>query len=415
MGPREAALGILRSVRSGTTFDRALQAVIPGLADRDRRLAHEIASGVLRHRSVLDRRITTILSKPKKRLADDLRDVLRIGVYQLLYLDRVPSFAAVQSSVELAKAQCGSRHGAFVNAVLRKVSAAGPVDTGPEPTDVETMAAQHSHPEWLVARWLERFGVERTGALLRHNNTPPPLVIQPAAWTAEQLKTAWQVAGITYRVIDPDLGFAVEAGRVADLPGYSEGGFIVQDATQRKILDHVGVTAGDRVWDACAAPGGKTSILARRGTVVASDVARSRIGRLRENLRRIGSSAFVAVADARFPPVQPEALDVVMIDAPCSATGTMARHPDARWRLGPGVIGEMAGRQGDILAGAAHAVRPGGLLAYLTCSLEPEENERQVEDFLDAHTDFHREGDDLFVLPDHEGDGGFAARLRRAA
>jgi 16S rRNA (cytosine967-C5)-methyltransferase len=402
-------------VRAGKTFDRAREAVIPGLADRDRRLAHEIASGVLRHRRVLDRRITTILSQPKKGLSDDLRDVLRIGVYQLLYLDRVPAYAAVQSTVELAKGECGKRYGSLVNAVLRKASTAGPLDAGPEPTDLAGLAARHSHPEWLVARWLERFGTDRTGEILRHNNTPPPLVIQPAGWTPDRLQAAWQDAGIAYRSIDPDLGFAVEGGRVADLPGYTEGGFIVQDATQRKILDHVGVAAGDVVWDACAAPGGKAAILARTGTVLASDVARSRIGRLRENLRRISSSAFVAVADARFPPVRPDALEIVMIDAPCSATGTMARHPDARWRLSPGLIGEMAARQGEILRGAAHAVRPGGMLAYLTCSLEPEENERQVEDFLNAHTDFHREGDDLFVLPGHEGDGGFAARLRRAA
>ena len=402
-------------MRAGKTFDRALEAVIPGLTNRDRRLAHEIASGVLRQRSVLDHRITTILSQPKKRLSDDLRDVLRIGVYQLLYLDRVPAYAAVQSAVDLAKAECGTRYGSLVNAVLRKASAAGPVDAGPEPTDLAGMAARYSHPEWLVARWLDRFGAGRTRELLRHNNTPPPLVIQPAAWAADRLQAAWQDAGIVCRSIEPDLGFAVEAGRVADLPGYSEGGFIVQDATQRKILDHVGVAAGSTVWDACAAPGGKASILARTCTVLASDVARSRIGRLRENLRRISSSAFVAVADARFPPVRAEALGVVMIDAPCSATGTMARHPDARWRLSPGLIREMAARQGKILQGAAHAVRPGGLLAYLTCSLEPEENERQVEDFLSAHTDFHREGDDLFVLPGHEGDGGFGARLRRAA
>lgn len=414
--PREAALGILRAVRADQTFDRALDATVPGLSDRDRKLAHEIASGVLRQRTVLDRRITAILSRPNKRLSEDLRDVLRIGVYQLLYLDRVPSYAVVQSTVELAKAVCGKQCGSLVNAVLRKTSTAGPVDFGPKTKDPEALATRYSHPEWLVARWLPRFGADRTEQLLRHNNRRPPLVIQPAAWTADRLRAAWQEAEIAYRTMGPDLGFAVEAARVADLPGYREGGFIVQDATQRKILEYVGASAGDAVWDACAAPGGKTAILARTCTVLASDVSRSRMGRLCENLRRVGSSAVVAVADARFPPVRPEELDVVMIDAPCSATGTMARHPDARWRLSPDRIRELAGLQREILHGAVPAVRPGGLLAYLTCSLEPEENERQVEDFLSAHIDFHRERDDMFVLPAGEGsDGGFGARLRRAA
>ena len=416
--PREAALQILRAVRTGQHFDRALDATLTPLPEVDRKLAHEIAAGVLRERIGLDHRIRAVLARPKRHLPDDVRDVLRIGVYQLCHLDRVPTYAVVQSAVDLAKTACGSQFAPLVNAVLRKTSQRSHEPAFEGEGTAADLAAGFSHPAWLVARWLARFGDERTRRLLRHNNTRPPLVIQPARWTTERLGSALEATGIEHTRCIGGCGLVVRVSRIETLPGYREGGFIVQDSTQRRLLEFITAppSSGGRVWDACAAPGGKAAILARDGTVLASDRSRRRIARLRENLHRVAPHARIAAADARFPPVRARTMDLVMVDAPCSATGAIARHPDARWRLSLSRIAAFSRRQKEILAGVAPAVKPAGLLAYLTCSLESEENEEQVDRFLGHHPDFEREGEDLLVFPRDDGaDGGFAARLRRAA
>ena len=416
-GPRGAALDILRAVRTGETFDRALDDSITELSDPDRKLAHEIAAGVLRERLGLDRRITAALTQPKKPLQEDLRDVLRIGTYQLSHLDRVPSYAAVQSSVDLAKAACGTRFAPLVNAVLRKVSERPDAETVAGPPTPENLAERFSHPTWLVQRWLENYGVEKTEHLLRHNNSRPPLVIQPALWTVEELAGALQTADIHHAPHASGFGFTITDTKVEALPGYREGGFIVQDPVQRRLLDFVTEpSASTRAWDACAAPGGKAISLSRSCSVLASDWSLRRLGRLRENLKRAAPNVRQIAADARHPPLATETMDLVLVDAPCSATGTMARHPDARWRLEESQIHVLAQRQGEILAGVASIVKTGAVLGYLTCSLEPEENERQVDRFLEQHPNYRRDDPDLIVLPGaNTGDGGFAARLRRAA
>ncbi len=416
-GPRAAALDILRAVRAGRPFDGALDDSITALPEADRKLAHEIAAGVLRERSGLDRRITAALSKPKKRLPDDLRDVLRIGAYQLSRLDRVPSYAAVQSTVELAKSSCGTRFAPLANAVLRKVSQQLDVETLQDPPTPENLAEHFSHPTWLVERWLAHYGVEKTEQILQHNNSRPPLVIQPARWSVGDLAAALEAAGISHAPHASGFGFTISGIKVEALPGYQEGGFIVQDPGQCRLLDFVTVAGSTgRAWDACAAPGGKAISLSHSRPVLASDWSLHRLGRLRENLKRAARSAWQAAADARHPPLATESMDLVLVDAPCSATGTMARHPDARWRLEVSRIQKMAEQQSEILAGVAPIVKTGGLLGYLTCSLEPEENGRQVDRFLDDHPNYRRDDPDLLVFPSADGgDGGFAARLRRAA
>jgi 16S rRNA (cytosine967-C5)-methyltransferase len=214
--------------------------------------------------------------------------------------------------------------------------------------------------------------------------------------------------------------------RPADLQGFSEGDFIVQDPAQALLCRFVGVPAGATVYDACAAPGGKTIALGRHaGILIAGEVKLSRARRLAENVRRAGSGReHVVVADGRQPPLRQA--DVVLIDAPCLGTGTFARHPDARWRVGPDALSSLETLQKELLAQAATVVQPGGLLVYSTCTLEPEENQNQVDRFLATHQDFQREpGEavpadllsqegDLTILPHQHGmDGAFAARLRR--
>ncbi|MGE5090938.1 MAG: transcription antitermination factor NusB [Bacillota bacterium] len=423
---RRAALKALERVRGGEPLDAALDRVLGALAEDDRRLAYEIAAGVLRTRTTLDARLAPLVPRGWDRVASPLQDVLRIGAYQLTGLDRVPPHAAVSTSVALAREAGGERAGGFVNAVLRQMgrTPAPPPASG---DDAAALAAEYSHPEWLVRRWVGRFGAEAAAALLERNNTRPELVLQPARAPLDALRERWEAAGIRTRPAPYGAGLLTDRSRPGDLPGFAEGDFVVQDPAQALVAWFADLPPDTIAYDACAAPGGKTIALGRstRG-VVAADVSRSRARRLAENVRRAGSGReHVIVADARHPPVR--GAGAVLVDAPCLGTGTFARHPDARWRVSPDALVRLAAQQAELLDAAADAVRPGGLLVYATCSLEPEENEQQVDRFLERHPVFHREPaedfprallsakGDLMILPHrHAMDGGFAARLRRA-
>jgi 16S rRNA (cytosine967-C5)-methyltransferase len=424
---RRAALRILGQVRAGRPFDTALDQGVGKLGEPDRRLAHELAAGVLRQRSALDRQLTPLVPRGWESVAAELQDILRLGAYQLTALERVPAHAAVDTSVALAKASGGARAAGFVNAVLRRLTRAEAQPTayaGAAPA----LAAEHSHPLWLVRRWLDSFGPEDTEALLRWNNTRPRLVLQPARERLENLDARWKAEGIEVEPAPYEAGLIPNRSRPADLPGYPEGGFIVQDPAQALLARFIGAHAGAVVYDACAAPGGKTIALGRTGgTIVAGEVSPVRARRLAENLARAGSGReHVVVADARQPPVR--SVDVVLVDAPCLGTGTFARHPDARWRVTPEALAEVTRLQAELLESTASVVGPGGLLVYSTCSLEPEENRRQVDRFLAEHSEFQRDPDspvpgsllsaegDLMILPQrHHMDGAYAARLRRVA
>lgn len=391
---------MLARVRTGTHFAEALDASVNLLPERDRHLVHEIAAGVLRGRAELDAALQPLVTAEWTKVQPDLKDVLRIGAYQLLRLDRIPAHAAVETAVELAKIQVSPGAAGLVNAVLRKL-ATSPVKPP-------------SHPRWLVRRWEQAFGRERTAALLAHNDARPSLVIQPARWTAGQLGEALEKDGV--RFTPREAGFAVEGARVEDLPGFNEGAFLVQDPAQSRVLEHAAFPEGALVWDACAAPGGKAVLLAQHARVVASDVSPPRLQRLKANAHRIAPGLAIFSADARRPPLADGSLDGVLLDAPCSATGTIARHPDARWKLTRHRIMLMVALQADLLDAIEPLVRPGGVLVYATCSLEPEENEQQVNGFLTRHPGFRRTADDLFVFPPESGtDGAFASRLERSA
>jgi 16S rRNA (cytosine967-C5)-methyltransferase len=327
----------------------------------------------------------------------------------------------VAATVEVAKRSHGPRSAGFVNAVLRRLakelaSPDAPAATPPPTDDPRVLAKRYSHPAWMVARWTTRFGIERTEALLQHNNRRSAIHLQAAQWDAERLRQAFHDAGVPFEERDAAPGFAVRGVRVHELPGYAEGAFVVQDPAQALALDHAALPNGALLWDACAAPGGKAARLQRRGPVFASDPRRARLPRLIDTVRRAAPGVLVACADATAAPVRDESFDAVLLDVPCSATGTIAKHPDARWRLSPRRISRLSAIQATLLDAVARAVRPGGLLAYLTCSLEAEENDTQVDAFLTRHEHFRRTADDLFLFPPDRGtDGAFAARLERVA
>ncbi|MEZ4379439.1 MAG: 16S rRNA (cytosine(967)-C(5))-methyltransferase RsmB [Gemmatimonadales bacterium] len=401
-------------------FDAALERGLGGLPDADRRLCHELAAGVLRSGEALDAILAPLLRRGLDHTDPSVLEILRLGAYQIRELDRIPPHAAVATAVALTRERIGERQTGFVNAVLRRVSRA-PVSPPPG----LDLATRTSHPEWLVARWLERFGPDQTEALLAWNNSHPPLVVQPTSGDVDALAARFEAAGVRSFPAPYGAGLVLEETHPERLPGYDTGAFYVQDPAQALVVRFAAVPPGATVIDACAAPGGKTIGLARTaGLVIATDLARRRLARLRENLARTGRQNVAVIhADALQPPVA--AADVVLLDAPCLGTGTFARHPDARLRVRPEALERLVAQQAALLDALADRVRPGGVLCYATCSLEEEENTLQVDRFLARHPAFRRaaiEGmdvprnavGDLTVLPQRDGmDGAYAARLVR--
>jgi 16S rRNA (cytosine967-C5)-methyltransferase len=312
--------------------------------------------------------------------------------------------------------------------VLRRLIRRGPAADDQDAGDAGALAAEFSHPAWLVRRWVHAFGLEQTEALLRWNNTRPRLVAQAAREELTELASRWLAFGIEVQPAPYGAGLIVNGVRPHELPGYEEGLFIIQDPAQAQLASFVDSPARATIYDACAAPGGKTIALGRRAArVIAGEINPVRARRLAENLNRAGSGReHVIIADAGRPPVA--MVDVVLLDAPCLGTGTFARHPDARWRVSQQALGRIQQLQAQLLESTAGVVAPGGLLVYSTCTLEVEENEPQVEAFLERHPEFHREKTtsvdqallsskgDLTILPQLHGmDGAYAARLRKVA
>jgi 16S rRNA (cytosine967-C5)-methyltransferase len=406
-------------VRAGAPLADARDRHLTGLAERDRRLAYELSAGVLRRQRELDTALELDRADPR------LHDVLRLGAYQLRWLTRVPAHAAVSTCVELARQAVGEGVTGYVNQALRKLTGTG----------YRVSGAGESHPEWLVQRWLKRFGAAETARLIEWNDTRPELTLQPARWDRKSIEQQFHQAGLA--VADAPFGAGVRIVPTPgtrhpaprDLPGFAEGAWIVQDPAHALVARFARIPEGSLVYDACAAPGGKAVALEAMGArILAGDARHERLGRLADTIRRAGVAIHCVAANLEAAPVRPASIDAVLVDAPCSATGTMRRHPDARWRLHPAVFTRSAQRQARLLAAAAQLVRPGGLLIYATCSLEPEENEHVVESFLTQHHEFARTPRSESSLPSelltaagdfqswpqrHGMDGAYAARLMR--
>ncbi len=383
---------------------------------------------MLRREASLDAAMAQFIPRGLDSVQPVVRDVLRIGSYQLRHLERVPAHAAVTTSVALAREAMGERVTGFVNAVLRKVSTLAPeAETDDPEVDLASRLAERwSHPLWLVARWLRFFGADDTAALLEWNNTRPALVVQPGRVTLGDLERNFAAAGVAAFSAPWEAGLVVDVARPETLPGYGEGDFFVQDPAQALVVRFAAFPPDSVVVDACAAPGGKTLGLARNARlVISADASRRRLQRLRDNIARAGhGNERVILADAFHPAV--DRVDGYFLDAPCLGTGTFARHPDARLRVERDALTRLADDQRRLLDAAASRLPPGGVLCYATCSLEPEEDEAQVDAFLARHPDFRRvppegfpaelltEAGDLLILPHRDGmDGAYAARLVR--
>src|SRR3954453_11387178 len=438
---RRCAYAVLRRVfEDGAWADRAVRGGAERLSldPRDLALATRLAYGAVQRRATLDHVIAVLAGRGVERLDPPVLAALRLGVFQLAYLDRIPAHAAGGESVQLAKAH--SRGGAgLVNAVLRRAAreARGVIDALPDDTP-EAAALRHSHPVWVASLWWEVFGAPEARALMAADNEPAEPVLRAntlrtsAGALAARLPVASRPAPRLPEALALDSAFDAHGA-----PEWREGLFMPQSRAAMAVSRLLAPRPGERVLDLCAAPGGKTTHLAAlmegRGEIVAVERHPGRAEALRRTARRMGAE-IVDVRTADAAAVQePEAFDRVLVDPPCTDLGTLAAPPDARWPKQAGQPAELARVQAAILHAGATALRPGGTLVYSTCTISPAENERLVAGFLAAHPEFSADalpaeqaasggpvwdhpGVPRFLqtLPSRDGtDGFFIARLRK--
>jgi 16S rRNA (cytosine967-C5)-methyltransferase len=453
---RKIAFDVLARVASEDAYaSDLLHAQLGGAIKlEDAALATEITLGVLRWQRLLDTLLARHTKKPIQRLDVEVAVALRVGLYQLRFLQRIPAHAAVSESVELVKAAKKTSASTVVNAVLRRCA-----DEAKVPAETLLAAAQrdasratwlavvHSHPTWMVERWLAQYGEPQTVAILEANNRAPRV----SCHAIDDARRDEIVRGLERDGLRVEPGtllrdaFSVSGGSVSRSEAFKSGALSIQDEASQTIPLLLGTRAGERVLDLCCAPGGKTAILSHaadaNGIVIASDIHAHRIRATREQLARVGArNVRLLQLDAAKPLPFVEAFDRILVDAPCSGTGTLARHPEIRWRLTLDTFASLKPVQASLLHFAADSLKAGGRLVYSTCSIEREENEAVVAAALAGNPRLRRvaaaepaatlegklatgvEAASLFdsdgqfhVLPGQHGtDGFFAAVLERA-
>ncbi len=436
-GARRCALDILCRVENGAYADPLIESSRSSqeLNPSDSNLLQELVLGTLTWQGTIDHLLSPYLKKPLSELSSSLRNILRLGVYQLRYLDRIPAYAVVSQSVDAARGRDGDGAAGFVNAVLRGVSEdRQPVQLPDSESDPSRfLSLETSHPEWMVARWIRRWGFEETRRLCEFNNARPSVTIRanPSLASPAALQSQLKTEGISVEPSSLVEGYFIvpKVGALFRTQAFSSGWFSVQGEGAGLVVACLDPRPGERILDLCSAPGGKATAAAekmkQRGLVLAVDLHAGRLRRLRQNLGRLRQTAVVPViADGRLLPTRP-AFHRVLVDAPCSAIGVLSHHPERRWTLEESDLPGLIDRQLELIKAAADQVLPGGVLVYSTCSLEPEENEGVVEAFLDARADFRLDsapdllnpdvsGPYLQTLPQRHGcDGAFAARFER--
>jgi 16S rRNA (cytosine967-C5)-methyltransferase len=438
---RLAAARVLIAVERGrTSLAAEVERARADVAEsRERGLLLEIAAGVLRWQRALDACLTACSKRPIAELEPGVRAVLRSGAYQLLHLDRIPAHAVVHEAVNTVRI-LGQPHAAgFVNAVLRALSRKRDSMLPRRTRQRAYLGVTLSHPDWLVARWLDRYGFEATEAWCKFNNESAEVSVRPVpGLSVDGLMAKLADAGITASpgVLVADC-LRLPAGSLGRLDRETRASLMIQEEASQLVAHTVAAGPGDRVLDLCAAPGGKSVVMAQgmegRGLLVSADLRPNRVGMLKATVDRLDVPARVVAVDAMSPLPFRATFDRVLIDVPCSGLGTLRRDPDLKWSRTEADLPRLADDAGGMLAHAAGAVRDGGLLVYATCSSEPEENDAVVAAFLHNHPEFTLErpaavsavpGLDrvidpagyLRTLPFRDGlDAFFAAALRRQA
>ncbi len=410
---RVAAYEVLRAVNSGRAdLPHALaRARAPLDQERDRALAGEIAAGTLRWQGAFDHVIAQFARRSLAKLDPEVLDILRLTMFQLLHLDRVPAAAAVNDAVDLARRAGKASAAPLVNGILRRVSRERnklPLPFRPAEKGAASFAGKEaapfldylalrlSHPRWLVERWLRRYGFEAAEAWAQFDNAPASLALRTNTLRVSRAELAATLAGHGVETEPthhaPD-GLVVRSGNPLLTPLADDGLFAVQDEASQLVAVFADARPGMRVLDLCASPGGKTTAMAAamgdRGSIVACDVRPRRVELLARGVRSSGARCIrIAQADASRPLPFRTTFDLVLLDAPCSGLGTLRRDPDIRWRRVEAELPVLAAAQCRILEHAAGMVAQGGHLVYSTCSSEPEENEEVVDRFLKGHPEF---------------------------
>jgi 16S rRNA (cytosine967-C5)-methyltransferase len=438
-GPRGTAVKILNRVeRSDAYLDRLLEAEMRSteMNELDKGLMNEIVTGVIRWQAKLDWVLIGFFHGNFTKAETNIKNALRVALYQILFLDKVPHSAAVNESVEFIKRLRGQKVADLVNAILRNILRNIDNIRYPDPKEdrIQHLAVIESHPYWLTKRWVERFGYDEAKMFLAANNRRPDLTLR-----VNRLKIDFNyfLTQLEQHQVQfsrsPYLDFFVRVRHLAGIGGsemFRQGFFVVQDESAGLAVQLLDPKPGERVIDMCAAPGGKTTFIGELmknvGEIVAVDKYETRLNLVRNACQRLGiaNAHFIAgdAAEVKMPPA-----DKVLVDAPCSGLGVLAKKPDAKWKREPEDILKLVTTQRSLLENAAAHTKPGGILVYSTCTTEPEENVELVHQFLASHPEFTLERASQFVKPElvhpegyietfphkHGMDGSFAVRLRK--
>lgn len=441
---RDTALQVLTGVEqegaySNLLLNGALQK--SGLSGPDAGLATELVYGTISRLNTIDYLLEPFVSKGLGKLQPWVRNLLRLSFYQVYYLDRIPPHAAVNEAVNIAKKRGHQGISGMVNGVLRSVLRSKDELKIPDHlSPVARISLQHSHPEWLVSRWIEQYGEETAEAICQGNNEPPSVSVRvnTARINRDELLKQMEEQGLDVSAsrLSPDGIIVKSGGNMALTAWYREGLLSVQDESSMLVAHAVDPQPGMSVLDCCAAPGGKTCHIAEKlegsGKVVANDIHPHKAKLIEDQALRLDLSNVVTLSEdaaklaERFPQ---ESFDRILLDAPCSGLGVIRRKPDLKWAKTPGDISEIRGIQAELLDAVSGLLKPGGILVYSTCTIEPQENAGMVQQFLSRHPEFEVAQDDLSfwqglneasaretiglqILPqDYHSDGFYIARL----
>ena len=422
--PRQIAARILsQRLNNGEFTENLLETALATarLSPADRGLCHELVCGVVRWQATLDRLIAR-KTTPGREPRPALVNLLRLGLYQIFWLDRIPPHAAVHETVEQAKRSGYVSQSGFINAILRAyLREFDEVKKILADMKVSQPALGWSHPEWLVERWRKNFGDEKTRALLEWNNTPPKTFarVNMLKTDATKLIERWREENVEYDFVTRDwtgenLAFELKSHPpLNSLGSFRAGCFYIQDPSTLLAPALLDAQPGETILDLCAAPGGKATFIAQQmnneGKIVAHDSFADRLKLIRENCTRLGVTCAEPTATYNF---QPATFDRVLVDAPCSNTGVMRRRVDLRWLIQPTEIERLRVTQLVLLKQAATVLKPGGVIVYSTCSLEPEENSELVQEFLAANPNFKLETERQLLPFADNVDGAYVARLK---
>jgi 16S rRNA (cytosine967-C5)-methyltransferase len=434
--PRQIAARVLSQRQTSQEFtENLLETALAtaGLSPVDRGLCQELTYGVVRWQKTLDALITR-KTDPKRELRPALRNLLRLGLYQIFWLDRIPPHAAVHATVEQAKIAGYHTQAGMINAVLRAyLREFDEIKKILADMKMSQPALGWSYPEWLVEKWRKNFGDDHSRSLLEWNNTPPKTFARANAlrFSGHQreelnapgdLLIRWREEGVEFDSavgdwLSDNLAYEFKSHPpLNSLGSFRDGWFYLQDPSTLLAPTLLAPQPGETILDLCAAPGGKTTFLAQlmnnEGKIIASDIEPNRLRMVKENCSRLGVTCVETVSNFQFPAVSK--FDKILIDAPCSNTGVMRRRVDLRWRITPEEITRLQKTQLELLNQAAGALAANGVIVYSTCSLEPEENSEVVKQFLSAQPGYKLEAERQLLPFNEKVDGAYVARLKRS-